>query len=105
MIIYDIYTIYKYVHIYLCELKVLQYLGNMSHNSAAPGAFAPDVIKVINHIRLENAELPKYNPSAFHRIRRYGLEHGLGMHCFKPIWPCLIVEVLVALVKFLEQFG
>ena len=36
---------------YLGESKVLQYFGNMKHNSSVPGAFA-EVMKMMNHNRL-----------------------------------------------------
>ena len=40
--------------------------------------------------------------SATHQISFFGLEHGLGIHVFRPTWSCLIVKVFAALVKFLE---
>ena len=35
----------------------------------------------------------------------YGLKHSLRIHGFWPTWPCLIVEVLATLAKFLELSG
>ena len=42
--------------IYLVESKVLQYFGNICHNSSVPGAFAL-VIKVMNNPGFLDAEL------------------------------------------------
>ena len=35
----------------------------------------------------------------------YGFEHGLRIYAFRPIWPCLIIEILATWVKFLEPFS
>ena len=52
---------------YLSESKVLQYFGNVRHNSAAADAFTEGV-KVMNHNGLWDAELAWYSLSATHWI-------------------------------------
>ena len=41
--------------------------------------------------------------SATQWICIYGLKHGFGIYGFRPTWPCPIIEVLPARVKFLES--
>ena len=36
------------------------------------------------------------------QVLLYGFEHILRIHCFRPTWPCPIVEVLTTRVKFLH---
>ena len=60
--------IYIYIYIYyLDESKDLQYFGNIRYNSVVLDAFA-EVIKMINHTGLWDAELAWYPPSATCRI-------------------------------------
>ena len=86
---------------YSSESKVLQYFCIMRSNSVTPNAFASEAVKVTNHIELCEAELAWYSPSPTQWICLNGLEHGLRIHCFKLIWPCLIDLVLAARSKFL----
>ena len=88
----------------LGESKVLQYFGNVKYSLATPDDLAA-IMKVMNHIGLCNAELAWYSPIATHQIFCYGLEHGFGILGFRSTWPCLVVEVLVIRVKFLEPSG
>ena len=52
---------------YWGEWKVLQYFGNMMHNSTALDTFAGDV-KVTSHAGLWDAKLGWYSLSATHQI-------------------------------------
>ena len=72
---FHILTIYK------DESKVLQYFGNVTHNSAASDAFV-EVMKVMNHFGLWGAKLAWYSLCATCWIWLYGLEHS-----FRPTWP------------------
>ena len=76
----------------------------MLHNLAAPDAFA-DVVKVVNQNELWKAKFTWYSSSATLWSCFYGLEHGLRIYSFRPIWTCLIIEVLATWVKFLEPSG
>ena len=60
------------------------------------------VMKVTSHTGLWDAKLAWYSPSATHQICLYGWEHNLWIHGFRVTWPCLIIEVLATLSKFLE---
>ena len=62
-------------------------------------------MKVTSYTGLWETEFAWYSPSATHQICLYGLEHGLGIHTFKPIWLCLSVKVLATWAKFLESSG
>ena len=55
---------------YLCQSKVLQYFGNMTHNSADSVAFA-DVVKMTNYTVLWDADLAWYSPKATHWISEF----------------------------------
>ena len=57
--------------------------------------------EVTNYGWLSDAELPLYSPCSSHWICFYVFEHCLGIHGFKPTWPCLI-EVLANREKYLE---
>ena len=50
-----------------------------------------------------DAELVLNSSIATRLICLYGLLLGLGVHCFRPTWPFLIVEVLATRTKFLER--
>ena len=84
------------------DFKVFQYFNNMRHNSAAVDAF-DEVIKVMNHTSLWDAELGWYSLSATRQIWSYDLEHSLGIHGFSPTWSCLIAEFLTTQLKFFED--
>ena len=43
--------------------------------------------------------------SATHRICCYDLNYALGIHSFRPIWPCLIVKLIATWAKFLKPSG
>ena len=60
-------------------------------------------MKVLNHIELWDTEFAWCSQSAIHQVCLYGLEHNLGIHDFRPTWPCQIVKVLATWVKFLES--
>ena len=64
-----------------------------------------EIVKVMNHTGLTDAELAWYSLSTSHQIFFYGLEHSFSIHSFRLIWLCLIVEVLATQTKFLEPFG
>ena len=74
--------------IYQGESKVLQYFGNVRHNSIALDVLAEGV-KVTSHTGLWDAELAWYSPSATQQICLYGFEHNLGIHGFRPTWTYL----------------
>ena len=78
------------------ESKVLQYFGNL----AAPFVFA-EVMKVMNHTGLWDAELTWYSPNVTRWICLYGLEPGFRNHHFRPTWHCWIIKVLATWTKFL----
>ena len=46
-----------------------------------------------------------YSPSATQQIFFCGLEHGLRINTLRSTWPCLIIKVLAAWVKFLKPSG
>ena len=89
---------------YLGESKVLQYFGNVSHNSAALDAFV-DVVNETKYTGLWDAKFTWYSPSDTPRICFYGLEHELGFYDFKATRSYLIIELFATQAKFLEITG
>ena len=69
-------------NIYYGESKVLQYFGNMRHDSAILDAFTK-VMYVTNHSGIWHTELTWYLLSATHQICLNWLEHVLGIHGFR----------------------
>ena len=49
-----------------------------------------------------DAEFAWYSLNSTRWTCLYGFEYDLGIHGFKPTWPCLIIELLAAQVKFLQ---
>ena len=84
--------------------KVLQYFVDVGNNSTTSNTFA-EVMKVKNHTGQSDAEFAWYSLSATLWICVYGLEHGLGIHVYRPRWLCLIFEVLEIRTKSLEPIG
>ena len=73
----------------------------MRHNSAAlDGCFCWGLKVDSNITGLWVTELTWYSQNATQWICL--LEHGIGIHTFRPTWPCLIVKVLATWVKFLQ---
>ena len=52
-----------------------------------------------------DVDLAWYSLNATFQICLYVLEHSFKMHGFRPIWPCLIIEVLTTQAKSLEASG
>ena len=73
--------------------KVLKYFCYVWDNLSAPDVFAEGV-KMTNHTGLWDAKLAWYSSCDTHRTCLYGLQHDLGIHGFRPAYPCLTVEVL-----------
>ena len=74
----------------------------MKHNLAGVVMFA-EAVKVMNNPGLwDAAELISYSLSATYLN---GLEIGLGIQSFLPIWYYLIFEVLATWAKFLKPSG
>ena len=84
---------------WLGESKVWQYFTYMGDNSTAPEAFTEIILDSENLSSLDTLS------DCNHWICLYGLEHGLRINAFIPIWPYLIVDVLAAQAKFLETLG
>ena len=61
-----------------------------------------ELLKVTKQIVLWYDEFVLYSSIASYQISIYGLEYGLGMHCFKLTWACLIAKVAGTRSKFLE---
>ena len=57
--------------------------GNVRQNLAALDTFLK-VMKLMNHIRLQNAKLAWYSLSVTGQIYLYGLEHDLKIYGFRP---------------------
>ena len=60
------------------------------------------VMKMTNQTRLWDANLTRCSPRVTCQTCLYGLEHKIGIHGFRPIWPCLIVKLLTTQAKFLQ---
>ena len=70
-------------------------------SSAALDDFS-EVVKLMHHIWLGDANHAWYSPYATHLICLYNLEHSLVIHSFRHICPCLTIEVPATQVKFHE---
>ena len=94
-------TIDKYL-IHLGQSKVLQYFGNVWHNSVYPDMFV-EIMKAMNYNGLKGAKLTRFSPNDTCRIWLCGLKHGFGIHHFSATWSCLIVEILPIQTKFFNH--
>ena len=66
--------------------------GNMRHILAALDVW----LRSWRWRTTRDREIPepaRYSPSATLLICLYSFEHSLGIRSFRPIWPCLIVQV------------
>ena len=84
---------------YYGESKVLQYFGNIRHNSTALDAFV-EVVKLTKlHWTMRCwiwVLLARFTSMVCNSLKIYG---------FRPTWSCLIIKVLTTQTKFLEQSG
>ena len=79
-IVYVEYEMLILSFIYYKGSKVLQYFGNMRHNSTAPHAFV-EVIMMTNHSELFDAKFTWYSSSATYQIYLYSLDCSVGWRC------------------------
>ena len=84
------------INLFLDESKILQYFGNVRHNSSALDAFV-EVVVVSNNTGLQDAELAWYSLKATYWI---GLDEAYPQNPqFRTTWYGLITEVLATRLK------
>ena len=76
---------------------------NDRFKSAGPDNFAA-IMKVTSYFKLWDAVFTLYSLSVTLLICLNGLEHGLGINGFKPIWLDQMVKVFATQTKFREPY-